>query len=273
MIENENRAVPKMAVHGIGATTADNVVGINGRLPWKFGTQKADMARFKALTTGNIVIMGSKTYESMGSKALKDRYNIVISRRVGYQVDGETILVNSPERALQIASQLFAGALMQEGNERAMTAYVIGGSEIWSKFLEMDVIDVFHMTVIATTVYAHGDNEYVIFPGMPDWPYGWRELNEEVHQPSEGNIHGYRFVDLLRCDPVADVETASTAPASLEDKGWVRMVDDKPKEYGKYEVYRAGCKKQQYQTWNNTGWAYDNKDITHWRRIVPPTKM
>ena len=51
---------------------------------------------------------------------------------------------------------------------------------------------------------------------------------------------------------------------------WRNYPEQRPTEYGKYEIYRAGCKKQHYQTWNNTGWAYDNKDITHWREIIPP---
>jgi hypothetical protein len=38
-----------------------------------------------------------------------------------------------------------------------------------------------------------------------------------------------------------------------------------PTTYGRYEVYRDGCSKQHYETWNTTGWAYNNNDITHWR--------
>lgn len=48
-------------------------------------------------------------------------------------------------------------------------------------------------------------------------------------------------------------------------------VKNRPKEYGKYEVYRKGCDKQHYETWNNTGWAYNNNDITHWREIKSPS--
>ena len=47
--------------------------------------------------------------------------------------------------------------------------------------------------------------------------------------------------------------------------------DKRPKESGRYEVYRKGCDKQHYETWNNTGWAYNNNDITHWREIKPPS--
>jgi len=49
--------------------------------------------------------------------------------------------------------------------------------------------------------------------------------------------------------------------------------DDKethPTEYGKYQVYREGCDKVAFETWNNTGWAYNNNDITHWKEIEKP---
>ena len=47
-------------------------------------------------------------------------------------------------------------------------------------------------------------------------------------------------------------------------------VQHRPSVYGRYEVYRAGAKKQHYEVWNGTGWAYNNIDITHWRPIIPP---
>ena len=63
---------------------------------------------------------------------------------------------------------------------------------------------------------------------------------------------------------------AATKKISLQ---WRVNKFEKPTEYGKYEVYRAGCEKQHYETWNNTGWAYNNNDITHWRDIIPPGKI
>ena len=53
---------------------------------------------------------------------------------------------------------------------------------------------------------------------------------------------------------------------------WNEYPTFKPQKYGKYEVYRAGCNKQHYATWNGTGWAYNNNDITHWREIIKPIK-
>ena len=51
---------------------------------------------------------------------------------------------------------------------------------------------------------------------------------------------------------------------------WNKYPDVKPTEYGHYEVFRAGVDNQHYETWNNTGWAYNNRDITHWRNKVRP---
>ena len=51
---------------------------------------------------------------------------------------------------------------------------------------------------------------------------------------------------------------------------WAKYPDVRPKEYGRYLVYRAGCKKMHFETWNNTGWAYNNNDITHWCDVCQP---
>ena len=45
---------------------------------------------------------------------------------------------------------------------------------------------------------------------------------------------------------------------------WVSVSEQLPTEYGRYLIYRAGCDKIQFETWNNTGWAYCNNDCTHW---------
>lgn len=62
----------------------------------------------------------------------------------------------------------------------------------------------------------------------------------------------------------------------MSDNPWIKYswmdIESRPKEYGRYEVYRAGAKKQHYETWNGQGWAYNNNDITHYRKIIPPVK-
>lgn len=49
-------------------------------------------------------------------------------------------------------------------------------------------------------------------------------------------------------------------------------VQTHPTEYGRYEVFRVGCKKQHYLTWNNVSWSSDNNTVTHYRKIIAPTK-
>jgi len=51
---------------------------------------------------------------------------------------------------------------------------------------------------------------------------------------------------------------------------WKKYPEEKPTEYGEYWVYRNGCGKLHKETWNNTGWAYNNNDITHFTTIIKP---
>lgn len=51
---------------------------------------------------------------------------------------------------------------------------------------------------------------------------------------------------------------------------WLSMKTSKPDQCGRYEVFRAGCGKIHYCQWNGSGWAYDHKEITHWRPRVAP---
>ena len=95
------------------------VIGKNGKIPWNIPD---DLKRFKRLTTGNAVIMGRKTFESIG-KPLADRLNIVISRTKTFT--GENcITVNSLERALE------------EAKERGFsTVFICGGETIYAEAL------------------------------------------------------------------------------------------------------------------------------------------
>jgi hypothetical protein len=70
------------------------------------------------------------------------------------------------------------------------------------------------------------------------------------------------------------VEYARLVVAETVPTNWVKYnwndVESRPKEYGRYEVYRKSCKKQHYEVWNGMGWASNNNDITHYRQIKPP---
>jgi len=92
------------------------------------------------------------------------------------------------------------------------------------------------------------------------------------------NEHLFRCLDIIKADKTLSedtliimfVEYARLVTEQSRSSEWVYVKDKKPNEYGRYEVYREKCGKQYYETWNNTGWAYNNNDITHWRPIKSP---
>ena len=101
----------------IVAAAENGVIGRQGELPWRLSD---DLRRFKTITMGKPIVMGRKTWESIG-RPLPGRQNIVITRQAGFTADGCDV-VSSVEEALQVAG----------GAEEVM---IIGGSEIYALFL------------------------------------------------------------------------------------------------------------------------------------------
>jgi len=118
-----------------------NGIGVNGQIPWNI---KDDMKWFKNMTTGNTVIMGRKTYESLG-KPLKNRLNIIISKSWTPDCDlNENVrIASSAEEALQIAE-----------NEKFGMIFVIGGASIYKEFLSKNLIDNIYID------YIHNEVKY-----------------------------------------------------------------------------------------------------------------
>lgn len=104
----------------IAAVAANSVIGAGGAMPWRLST---DMKRFRRLTMGKPVIMGRKTYESLG-KPLDGRFNIVVTRQPGFTPAGATV-APSLDAALLIAGQEAEVA----GEDEVM---VIGGGEVYA---------------------------------------------------------------------------------------------------------------------------------------------
>ena len=149
---------------------ADNgVIGKDGGIPWRI---PADMRHFKQLTMGTPMIMGRKTFESLG-KPLPGRRHIVLTRDAGWQRQG-TETVATVEQALAAA-----------GPGRVS---VIGGAEIYLLLLG-------HATAIELTeVRARPDGDTVLPPFDPS---AWREASREDHA-AEGEAPAYSFVRLER---------------------------------------------------------------------------
>ena len=112
----------------IVAQAKNGVIGVNGALPWHLS---ADLQRFKQLTIGNTVIMGRKTWDSIG-RPLPNRRNIVITRTHGLSLEG-ALTVTSLETALDSASN-------------DLEKFIIGGAEIYN--LAMPLVDTIEMTLI-----------------------------------------------------------------------------------------------------------------------------
>lgn len=117
-------------------------IGKNGRIPWHISE---DFKHFKQLTLGHPIVMGRKTFESIG-KALPGRTNIIVTRDLGFKIDdlasqGETLrsyVVNSLEEAIEVAKK-------SPGSEEI---FIIGGGQIFKEAIEKDLVDQMHLTVV-----------------------------------------------------------------------------------------------------------------------------
>lgn len=145
------------------------VIGGENAIPWQ-GLMPADMQHFKNLTMGKTVVMGRKTYESIG-RALPFRQNIVLTRQDIAFDDAEVV---------HSLSHAYASAVGD--------VYIIGGAEIYQ--MALDDTDVIYATEIHTDVA--GD---VHFPVLPD---AWQEVSRENHSADERNKFDYSFVTYVK---------------------------------------------------------------------------
>jgi dihydrofolate reductase len=156
----------------IVAVAENGCIGIDNKLPWHL---PEDLKYFRRLTTGNIVIMGRKTYESIG-KPLPNRSNIVISRNPDFQAEGVKI-VRTIDEALQMAASI--GEI-----DGAEEAFIIGGAQIYQQTLPL--AQRLYLTKVQKTVT--GD---AFFPSID--PSQWQEIASEPHYYEPADTH-YRFV-------------------------------------------------------------------------------
>ena len=149
----------------IVAVSENGVIGRDGELPWRLSD---DLKRFKAVTLGKPVVMGRKTWESIG-RPLPGRQNIVVSRRPGLELDGADV-VDSAAAAIDAAA----------GVDEIM---IIGGSEIYAMFLP-------HAErIYLTRVHAEvqGDARF------PELGSDWRLVSDERHAADDNNDHDMSF--------------------------------------------------------------------------------
>jgi len=159
-------------IASIFAMSENRVIGKENKLPWHL---PADLKFFKATTLHHPILMGRKTYESIG-KPLPQRTSVIITRQPDYQVPG-ALVVNSLTEAINKAQAI---------NE---DIFIIGGAEILKEALPL--IDTMYLTLIHATF--EGD---VFYPDYHE--KDWQEVWREDHQPDEKNIYPYSFIKLLR---------------------------------------------------------------------------
>ena len=168
-----------MKISIIVAMDTNNVIGKDNELPWHL---PADLQHFKKTTMGKPILMGRKTWESIG-RPLPGRTNIVITRDTGYQAQG-CVVVNSIDAALD-ASLAAAG----EQDE----VMVIGGAEFYRQVLPRT--DTLYLTRIHETF--EGDT---VFPELN--AADWCETERSDQSADEKNPHDYSFIRLERVNPV-----------------------------------------------------------------------
>jgi len=164
-----------MRITLVVATDLDGTIGRDNRLPWHL---PADLAHFKAVTMGKPMILGRKTWESIG-RALPGRTSIVVSGQVGFEAPG-AIVVHSFEAAQDRAATV-AGA---EGE-----VMVIGGAAVFAAFLPLAT------RIHWTEVQAHlpGDIQLSRFD-----PQVWQEVSRRDHPADAANAYPLVFRVLER---------------------------------------------------------------------------
>ncbi len=157
------------------ARARNGVIGNQGALPWHL---PADLKRFKAITVGKPIIMGRKTFESIG-RPLPGRHNIVLTRDAGWRAEGVTVVPN-------LAEAIAAAGL--DPRARADAIMVIGGAQIYAEALPSAT------RIELTEIDAEPAGDTIL---PPFDPARWRETARESHAAS-GEAPGFAFVTLVR---------------------------------------------------------------------------
>ncbi|MDQ0057997.1 dihydrofolate reductase [Paenibacillus harenae] len=160
-----------MSITLIAAMDRNRAIGIENRMPWRL---KAEMAYFTANTTGKTVLMGRKTFDSIG-KPLKNRKNVILTRQIGYEQEGCEI-VHSIEQALE-----------RYRNDELM---IMGGADIYEQFLP------FADKLLLTDVEAEIEGADAYFPAVDETE--WDLIRGEHKLRDEHNTYNFTFCTYLR---------------------------------------------------------------------------
>ena len=154
----------------IAAVARNGVIGRDNQLVWRL---RSDLRRFKALTMAKPLLMGRKTFDSIG-RPLPGRRTLVLTRDRGFAIEGVTAVHD------------WAEALAAAGEDDLMVA---GGAEIYA--LALPLADTIHLTEVEAS--PDGDT---LFPHFDRGDF--REVERETHPAGEHDAYPFSFVDLIR---------------------------------------------------------------------------
>lgn len=153
----------------IAATSENRALGKNNDLIWHL---PADLKRFKRMTIGHHILMGRKTFESIG-KPLPNRTTIIITRNGDYSQEG-CLMANSLEQAIEMA----------KGDDKIC---IVGGEQIYRQSLENDLVDVIELTLV-----HHSFEADAFFPEIDKSI--WKETAREDFTANDKNKYDYSFI-------------------------------------------------------------------------------
>lgn len=160
------------------AMSENRVIGINNQLPWHL---PEDLKYFKRVTMGHPIIMGRKTYESIG-RPLPGRTNIVVTRQPDWSAEG-VVVARGVEQALEKAES----QARRDGKDEMI---LIGGEELFRQALHK--VNRLYLTQVQAEI--EGD---AFFPEIE--PSQWQEVERHNHSADQNNPYAYSFIVLNRC--------------------------------------------------------------------------
>ena len=162
-----------MSINLICALSKNNIIGINNKLPWNISE---DLKRFKDLTSENWIVMGRKTFDSIG-RPLPNRRNVILSENLDLKISGAEVL-HSPQEVLNL--------YYADGDKKDL--FVIGGTFIYEIFIKH--CDYLNITYI--------DKEYEGDSYFPEINWNEWSLEKEVKSYDKGEKADFYFRDFKR---------------------------------------------------------------------------
>ncbi|HLB41950.1 MAG TPA: dihydrofolate reductase [Gammaproteobacteria bacterium] len=160
-----------LIISAIVAMTESRVIGKNNQLPWHL---PADLKHFKAITTGHAILMGRKTFASIG-KPLPHRTNLIMTRDPLFQATGGLVMYN------------IQAAIHWATNNNIEKIFIIGGAEMYQQWLP------YIQRIYMTIVHAQFEGD-TYFPELQD--NEWKEIKRETHPADTANPYAYSLLVL-----------------------------------------------------------------------------